>query len=730
MRSTATSFVIVFIGVVLVGGYWAIGHAQEAAPLFPPPPVLPSDVPPPPPEKALEKKMLSKYPYQAPPLPAKGKPDPSLIIPAEAYEVPRSMAPMAETRPVMAVQGTPEDGAPVGNLPPLPGVGGGNALPPPLFPPPPVAPVIEEKKFPMIEEKKIPEAPAALPGLEPVKPAVSLPPPPPEPTKALIPPPTVVPDVVKDVVVAPPVVPAQEQPKAFVRIHSSGSGLAAPTPPGPTLSAPTPNPPPLPDKNVIQQSMTIAPPPAVESAGAALTNLRTPSVTVEKRGVPTIQAGETQAYQIVIRNLGPGPAQQIRIDDTLPDSVAVRSADPMPQMQGNQASWVLPMLAANEERVLQISLQASALTTLASRLSVQVAALDQTTTTVQRPRPEVAALAMQLIAPSQIFVGKPAVFEIRVVNQSTQPLSGLILHGILPAGLNTPQGARIEGEVPGVLQPGEVKKLKMPTNAVMAGRYTLEAKVTTQGGQEASATTPVDITSESLVVQQAPSTRLFVGRDGDLRIEVANHTSRPLRNVSIADRLPEGLDYVISSARGQYQANSRTVYWLIDNLPAGATRALVVRVQGSKAGQYTNAVSAKADGVTEIQSSGALVLQAVSDLSMRVIEKDKQLEIGRETVYEIQVNNPGNAAANNVRIQVEFPPGLAPKSAQGDTRYSVDRQSIVFEPIRELGPREQTIYGVTAVAQTTGDQRVRFAVASEQVPVPVQREISTLVYRD
>ena len=105
------------------------------------------------------------------------------------------------------------------------------------------------------------------------------------------------------------------------------------------------------------------------------------------------------------------------------------------------------------------------------------------------------------------------------------------------------------------------------------------------------------------------------------------------------------------------------------------------------------------------------------------------VEVGKETVYEVQVLNPGSAAATNVRLQIQFPPGLLPKNAQGDARFSLDRQSVVFEPIVSLAPQAQTTFRVTAVAQPAAerDQRVRFAITSDQVRLPIQKEISTLV---
>ena len=48
--------------------------------------------------------------------------------------------------------------------------------------------------------------------------------------------------------------------------------------------------------------------------------------------------------------------------------------------------------------------------------------------------------------------------------------------------------------------------------------------------------------AETMLLQPAPTTRLIMGRDGDLRIELVNNTGKALRNITVADRLPDGPD--------------------------------------------------------------------------------------------------------------------------------------------------------------------------------------------
>ncbi len=695
MRLTRLQLVITLTSLALFGAYWVV-RAQESLPVFAPPPVLP----PAPTSRSAKPKPNA---------------DPSLIIPAEVYEIPRPLGPL----PAKPLQ--------------LDIIQAGGQLPPPMFPATPepkgTTGFVAPEAAPLIEMKPLaaPQAPERDPTrvllLDPPtrespkkEPALPMPPPLPISPPVVAPPP-IAPALKKSLAVSPdvtmpvPDAPPPERVKSFVRIRSGASSTPLEMTPG--AVAPF-NPP----------ANSIRPVELPVPSRDALVNLQTPTITVEKRGPTSLRASETQLYYLVIHNYGAIAAQQIRIEDDIPADVRLLSADPMPQMQGTRAVWTLSSLAPGAEQSVRMTLKADANVQLTANTSVHVSSGSVAVQAKSAP----VALSVRLNGPERVSVGKPAVFEIQVNNPTGQPLTGIVLYGDLPDGLTTPAGNKIEGEVNGMIAPGDFKILKMPTTAVKPGRYTVQAKVVTAGG-EGSATTSIDVGAESLFVQQAPTTRLVPGRDGDLRIELANNTGKEMRNVTVANLLPAGFVFIAASDRGLYQANTRTVHWLLDQLPAGGTKTLVVRVNGDKLGQYQNLVSARADGVAELRSAGVLLVEGLSDLSMRVIDRDNPIEVGRETVYEIQVLNPGSAPVSNVRLQVQFPPGLIPKNAQSNGRFNLERDSVVFEPIASLAPQAQAIFRVSATAQTAGkEQRVRFSVVSDEVARPIQREINVMIY--
>ena len=676
MRSKRIHLAIAMTALTVYGVLWAV-YGQEVA--LPPPIALPDAV-----SKPPEKKASSK---PADPAPGSDKPrtGPALIKPPEVFDVPHAVraAPVERGPGVLAT--------------------GGVGLPPPAFP-------VPNQNVPSVDPK----------------PMMPMPAPPPEPSKMLIDPLTADPPRSKKTPDGPTIVfpspqsnPAADRPKSFVRLHSAANAVA-PAPldvvPGPQIGGAAYVPPP--------------PPPGISTPNPnALLNLQTPAITVEKRGPATLRAGETQVFQLVVRNLGTVAAQQVRIEEEIPAGAKLVSGDPAPQRQGSKAIWIASALPPGSELIARFSLQAEVALQLAATTGVHVSAMPPISTASLKPAAAtpVNSPAVQLNGPERTMVGAPVTFDIHVANGSGLPLTDVRMFGYLPDGLDTPQGRTIEMVNAVTIGPGSFKDLRMPANAVLPGRHTVQVKVVSSGG-EAWATATIDIAAASLTVRQAELTRLILGRDGDLRIDVANGTGKPLRNVAVACLLPQGLDYLNSSDRGLFQANHRTVYWLIDAMPAGQTRTLAVRVRGARAGQFPTTVTARADGIAEARSTGAVVLEGMASLKLRVVDRDNPLEVGKDTVYEIQISNDGAAPAHNVRLQVQFAPGLTPRSAEGNTRYSVKGQTVTFEPIPSLGADGPAIYRVSAHAQSAGDRRVRFAVVSDEVPAPLQREISTKVY--
>jgi len=478
-----------------------------------------------------------------------------------------------------------------------------------------------------------------------------------------------------------------------------------------------------------------APPALADQPGVHETPLAssTAQVSVEKRGPAVLRQGVLATYQIVVRNRGAAASGPVTVFDELPRLAKLVTGDPAPSQLGDKVIWTLPPLPANSETHLKLELQATGTGEFVGNTTVFVsAAMATTRAKFQRDTAaktvSAGPLGIQVRARSGGIVGQQVIFEVQVVNQSKQKLTDLVLHAKLGDGLSHPAGNHLEADV-GDLAPGASKTVNMPATAVRAGRHAVDVKITAAGGIEAEAQTIVPVVTDGLSIKLAPTTRLLLDRDGDVRIDVTNHHAEGLRNVTIVDTLPESVQFVTASDRGIYQPVTRTVQWLIEDLAPGETRSVAVRVQGKTPGQFPKEVSARAETLPGTRVQSVVQVEGFSDLALRITPRDHPLEMGRETVCEVRVQNFGNVAAGNVQIQVEVPAGIRLGYIQGPTTHRMQGRTLTFEPIAKLAARSQAVYHVGAIAQADGDFRIRAQVTSDQNRAPIVRETALVVYR-
>jgi uncharacterized repeat protein (TIGR01451 family) len=239
----------------------------------------------------------------------------------------------------------------------------------------------------------------------------------------------------------------------------------------------------------------------------------TPALTLEKNGPSAITLGQPLVYELVVRNIGAVAAQQVRVDDALPPGTRFLAAEPETQMQAERLSWIVDNLPPGSERHFKVRVQpttagdwrgnacASTVVSVTSSLRTQVMASGQMAAqpmATQPARPEMrnapaaGTLTIALAGPQTVAVGQPAVFQIRITNNGTQTLRGLVLRDRVPAGLQHTAGPELEADL-GILEPGKTRNITLTTNAVQPGRFVNEAMIASTDGQNAQARAAIQI---------------------------------------------------------------------------------------------------------------------------------------------------------------------------------------------------------------------------------------------
>jgi hypothetical protein len=104
-----------------------------------------------------------------------------------------------------------------------------------------------------------------------------------------------------------------------------------------------------------------------------------------------------------------------------------------------------------------------------------------------------------------------------------------------------------------------------------------------------------------LVLKQTTQLAPAVGAEIDFKLEVTNRSGGEVRDLRIADELPEGLQFAGGDNGAQYDQATRTVRWTVGNLAPGQTRQVLFRAVVRGTGPQINKFSARAAGVADAQ---------------------------------------------------------------------------------------------------------------------------------
>jgi uncharacterized repeat protein (TIGR01451 family) len=447
-------------------------------------------------------------------------------------------------------------------------------------------------------------------------------------------------------------------------------------------------------------------------------------VLVEKRGPESVMLGQPISYEIIVRNIGPVPVFQVRVEDELPAGARYLGGDPPPEAAGERMTWTLGTLEPNAERKLRVDMMPAGEGEQRSSATVTFSVAAGLRTQVVRPQ-----LNLAMTGPEQAQVGDPVAFQITVSNPGSGPVKGLVLRDKLPAGLRHQQGPVVEAEL-GTLGPGETRSVTLRTAATAGGTQLNEIVASAEGGLETSARAAVNIVEASLRVQRSGPAKCHVRSELNCEVEVANPGSAPAAGVVVMDTLPPGLDFLSATDGGQYEPTTRTIRWQVGSLTANGKRTLNYRVKANAVGEQSDKVVAQGERGLEAKGEGTVTVEGVAALMLEVIDVEGPSEVGAEMTYEVRVVNRGTVPCTNVQLQATVPDGLQPRDATGPAAYHVGGQQVTFDAMPRLASKADAVFRVRVRAMQPGDFRFRAQVSCDQIRSAMYKEEFSHVYKD
>lgn len=211
-------------------------------------------------------------------------------------------------------------------------------------------------------------------------------------------------------------------------------------------------------------------------------------VTIEKRAPTTAYVGQPLIYQIFVRNVGSGPAQQVVVEDIVPEGVTMQGSIPQGELTGRKLAWRIGTLAAGEERKVSVKVIPGAAGSIGSAATVKFvadpvfasagsiesdsiipAATTPRTTSRTSPRTGSGVL-LELQTPRQVGLGQTFEVRLRLTNRAGYTLNDLLIRSMLPANLLHESRVQDLEYLVGTLAAGESREVPLALTARQAGR--------------------------------------------------------------------------------------------------------------------------------------------------------------------------------------------------------------------------------------------------------------------
>lgn len=334
-------------------------------------------------------------------------------------------------------------------------------------------------------------------------------------------------------------------------------------------------------------------------------------------------------------------------------------------------------------------------------------------------------LVVEKIAPAEIQVGRPAIFELHVRNVGTVAATNVEIRDEIPHGTRLqstkPQASSgAQGELVwklGTLNPNQDATVEMELMPTDEGEIGSVATVHFQA--EASVRTKA--TRPQLAIDIEAVDQVLKGEELALKITVSNPGTGIAENVVLEEHVPAGFRHP-AGAELEYE---------VGDLAPNESRELTLMLEAVHPGPLENVITARGEPSLRIENRRPVEVIA-SKLAVAV-QGPKQRFLECEAVYNLSVSNPGTAPAKQVELAVEVPAGMKFVSGTHRAYYEEATRTVHWMleeiPVQEGPPPVQ----LTLMPVEAGDHRIRLVStddsgAKAEVEQPVRVEGIVAMY--
>ncbi len=413
------------------------------------------------------------------------------------------------------------------------------------------------------------------------------------------------------------------------------------------------------------------------------------------------------------------------VDQTLPcDSEFVRSDPPACPDAKNSLRWEFPHMTKGESQ--RICVWVRPLKEGCCLAAATVCACPQLCAYTNCGQP---VICIKKCGPECACLYCPVSYNIEVCNSGSATAYDVVVVDNVPDGLSHASGYNCLNYELGDLCPGQRKCFSIDFCATKRGCVTNVATVSFCGGPKCSAEASTLINEPCVEVTKSGPDWAYICKVVDYTITVCNPGDLVLRDVVVDDVSPIGTTIV--AAPGAQELCCNRAMWCMPQLCPGETKTFSVSVRSQVTGCLTNKVTVTTQsdcGPCTSCAEASTCWKGLAASHMCMVETADPICIGDTTVYRICVSNSGSEEDTNVRLVIKFTDELQPLSVNGPTAGTISGNTVTFEPISTLCPKQSVEYCICVKGVSAGDGRAEASLSSDTLSSPVINTENTHVY--
>lgn len=450
------------------------------------------------------------------------------------------------------------------------------------------------------------------------------------------------------------------------------------------------------------------------------------SISLEWIKKSELNVGQECALELVVKNVGSSAAEQVAVDAIFQSPVRLTSAKPQPTENRDRLTWSFDTLPPGSEQRITLKLIPSRRGDLGLRGQVRLTGTASASFRVEEP-----LLKIAMKGPGDVMLGDAVAQMVTISNPGTGAAQDVKIAAKVSPGLEHARGQRdtIEMEI-GTLMAGESRTVRLPLTGVKGGVQTVSVTASSSSDVSNVATANMNVISPSLALEADGPALRYKGRNAKFTAKITNDGSVANNNVRVVQTVAEGFQFVSADHGGKFDPNQRTVSWFLGRLEPDQSIQVSCELTATALGDFTQKITVASDGGARAESSLDTQVEGASALSIEIVDLDDPVEVGVETAYEIRVKNNGTKAATNVAVSCELPAGVELLSAKGPADAAAQNHVVIFKPLPQLSPGQESVFRIHLKGVEEGNQRVKARVSSDTISEPLVQEEQTKFYSD